>query len=71
MSFFKVWRYLKKNYSIDFYERETELLEIYSSMAGRVGNIKNISLNNFKMVKSTKKTIHKIHEFQAVFFIKK
>ena len=42
-------------------------------MAGRVGNIKNIPLNNFKMVKSTKKyiIIHKIHEFKAVFSIKK
>ena len=47
---------LQKNYSIDFHGRGTELLEIYSSMAGRVVNIKNISLNNFKMVKSTKKT---------------
>ena len=35
--------------------RGTELLEIYSSMAGRVGDIKNILSNNFKMVKSTKK----------------
>ena len=55
MSFFKVWRTLKKNYSIDFHGRGTGLLEIYSSMAGRVGNLKNILLNNFKMVKSTKK----------------
>ena len=44
-----------QKYSIDFHGRGTELLEIYSSMAGRFGNIKNISLNNFKMVKSTKK----------------
>ena len=55
MWFFKVWRYLKKNYCIDFHMRGTELVEIYSSMTGRVGNIKNIRLNNFKMVKSTKK----------------
>ena len=46
---------LKKNYSIVFHGRVTELFEIYLSIAGRVGNIKNISLNNFKMVKSTKK----------------
>ena len=38
-----------------FHERGPELLEIYSTMAGRDGTIKNISLNNFKIVKSTKK----------------
>ena len=54
MSFFKVWRYFKKNYSIDFHKRGPELLEIYLAMAEKVGNIKNILLNNFKMVKSTK-----------------
>ena len=46
---------LKIKYSIDFHDRGTESLEIYSSMAGRVGHIKNFSLNNFKMIKSTKK----------------
>ena len=73
MSFFKVWRYLKKNYSIDFHGRGTILLEICSSMVGRVGNIKNIVSNNFKIVKYTKKNlkIHKINEFKAVFSIKK
>ena len=67
LSFFKVWRYVKKSYSIVFHGRGTELLEIYSSMAERVGNIKNILLNNFKMVKSTKNIkIHIIHEFNPL-----
>ena len=72
MSFFDVWRYLENNYSIYFHGRGTELLKIYSSMAGRVGNIKNISVNNFKIVKSTKNIkINRNHEFKAVFSIKK
>ena len=40
-------RYFKKNYSMNFNGRRTKLLKMYSSMAGRVGNIKKI-LNNFK-----------------------
>ena len=57
---------------MNFHGRGLELLEIYSSMAGRVRNIKNILLNNFKMVKSTKNIkIPKIHEFKAIFSIKK
>ena len=75
MPFFKVWRYFTKNYCIHFNGRGTELLEIchsWISMAGKDGNIKNILLNNFKMVKSTKNIkIHKIHVFKTVFSIKK
>ena len=43
---------------MDFHERVTKLLEIYSVMDTRVGNIKNKFLNNFKMLKTTKN--HKI-----------
>ena len=39
---------------MNFHGRGPELLEIYSAIAERVGNMKNILLNNFKMVKSTK-----------------
>ena len=40
-------------------------------MSERVRNIKNILLNNFKMVKSTKNIkIHKIHELKVAYFIR-
>ena len=54
MSFFKVWCYLKKNYSMNFNGRRTKLLKMYSSMVGRVGNIKKKKCNKFKMLKITK-----------------
>ena len=40
-------------FPMTFRGRESELLKIYSTMAGRVGNIENISLNNFKILKTT------------------
>ena len=39
---------------MNFNGRGTKLLEMYSSMAGRVGNIKKKFLNHFKMLKITK-----------------
>ena len=36
---FLLWRSLKKNYSMDFHRRVIKLLEIYSVMDARVGNI--------------------------------
>ena len=74
MSFFKVWRNLKKkkNYSPDFYGRGPELLEIHPVITGRVGKIRFLETNIFKMLKSTKNIkIHKNHELKAVFFHKK
>ena len=54
MSFFLSLALLKKNYSANFNGRGTKLLEMHSSMAGRVENIKKKILNNFKMLKITK-----------------
>ena len=52
-NFFFNWRYLKKNYLMNFNGRRTKLLKMYSSMAGRVENIKKKFFNNFKMLKTT------------------
>ena len=38
---------------MDFHGRVTKLLEIYSVMDARVGNIKKKILNNFKNLKTT------------------
>ena len=38
---------------MNFHGRGPKLLKIYSTMAGRVGSIKNILLNNFKMLITT------------------
>ena len=54
--FFKFGVTLKQKYSMDFHGRGPDLLEIYSTKPGRVGNIKNILFNNYKIVKYTKKT---------------
>ena len=55
MSFFKVWRNLnKKTTQCIFMGEGLNYLKIHLTMAGKVGNIKNILLNNFKIVKSTK-----------------
>ena len=50
---FLLWRSFKKNYFMDFHGRVTNLLEIYSVMDARVGNIKKKFLNNFKILKIT------------------
>ena len=43
----------RENHSMDFHGRGPKLLEIHSAMDVRVRNMKNISLNNLKMVKIT------------------
>ena len=50
---------------MNFHGRRPELLEIYSTIARRVGNVKNTSLNNFKMLKTT---IHEFYESLCFFF---
>ena len=50
---FLLWRCFKKKYLIHFHERVTKLLEIYSVMDARVGNIEKKILNNLKMLKTT------------------
>ena len=56
---------------MNFNGRGTKLLEMYSSMVERVGNIKN-NFNNFKMLKITNITkIIKIKQLKVVFSILK
>ena len=38
---------------MNFHGREPELRKIYLTMARRVGNIQNILLNDFKILKTT------------------
>ena len=45
---FLLWRSLKKKYPMDFHERVTKLLEIYSVMDARIGEELEILKKNFK-----------------------